>query len=99
MYPDSSKEIGCNSVNNSSIKNVSSPMKRDEEIINSVFESSKSNSGVVDVAINDFFPFLDSKTVKKIKETPVESRKRISADVSQIEYDAAGAKAILDSLG
>lgn len=78
-------------------KNVSMPIKSvsAEETINLVSEP----SGVKPVELDDFFEFLDSKTVQKIMDTPKESRARILQDVAQMEYETQGAKAILDSLG
>jgi len=94
-----SNEVSSNKVNQAKMQNVSSPMKQNEKDINSVFEASKVESGVKPVQIEDFFSFLDDKTVKKIKETPSDSLDRINNDVTQMEYDAEGAKSILNSLG
>lgn len=79
------------------IKKVSAPIKQSNEVeaINLVPES----SGVKPVELDDFFEFLDSKTVQKIMETPKESRSRIISDVAQMEYETDGARAILNSLG
>lgn len=80
------------------ISNVSSPInksKSENELINMVSQE----SGIKPVELDDFFEFLDTKTVQKIMETSSESKARISKDIAQIEYDANGAQAILNSLG
>jgi len=94
-----SNEVSGNKISQAKMQNVSSPMKQNEKSINSVFESSKADSGVTPVKLEDFFSLLDDKTVKKIKETPSDSLDRINNDVVQMEYDAEGAKSILNSLG
>lgn len=55
-------------------------------------------SPIKSVQLNDFFEFLDAKTVEKIKATPQETLDRISKDVINMESDIEGAKAILNSL-
>ncbi len=94
-----SNEVSGNKINQAKMQNVSSPMKQNEKDINSVFEASKVDSGTTPVKLEDFFSLLDAKTVKKIKETPSDSLDRINNDVVQMEYDAEGAKSILNSLG
>lgn len=89
-----SKDAKTNPINQ--LKNVSSPIQPNEvENINLVSES----SGVKPVELDDFFEFLDSKTIQKIIETPAEARARITQDVAQMEYETDGARAILNSLG
>lgn len=77
------------------VNNVSTPIKVNdsEDIV-----VKQKPSGVKPVELDDFFEFLDSKTVQKIMETPVESRARINSDVAQMEYETDGARAILNSL-
>ena len=89
------EDVNVKKVNNTT--NVSKPIKpaNEEEILNLVSES----SGVKPVELDDFFEFLDSKTVQKIMETPRESKARIVQDVAQMEYETDGARAILNSLG
>ena len=89
------EDVNVKKVNNT--MNVSKPIKptNEEEILNIVSEQ----SGVKPVELDDFFEFLDSKTVQKIMETPTESKARIVKDVAQMEYETGGARAILDSLG
>lgn len=88
-----SKDAKTNPINQ--LKNVSSPIQpNDVEDINFVSES----SGVKPVELDDFFEFLDQKTVQKIMETPAEARARITQDVAQMEYETDGARAILNSL-
>ena len=50
------------------------------------------------IELNDFFEYLDSKVVEKIKQTPKEDIERISNDVSQYEYEMDGISNILKSL-
>ena len=50
------------------------------------------------IELDDFFSYLDPKVVEKIKQTPIDSKTRISNDIHQYEYDIDGAKNILDSL-
>ena len=89
------EDVNVKKVNNTT--NVSKPIKpaNEEVILNLVSES----SGVKPVELDDFFEFLDSKTVQKIMETPSESKARIVQDVAQMEYETDGARAILNSLG
>ena len=88
-------DVNVKKVNNT--MNVSKPIKpvNEEETLNIVSEQ----SGLKPVELDDFFEFLDSKTVQKIMETPSESKARIVQDVAQIEYETDGARAILNSLG
>ncbi len=87
--------IKSNKVNQSNINKMSSPLKNDAENlpINSV------ESGIKPVQLDDFFEFLDKKTVQKIMETSPESKARITQNVAQMEYETDGARAILNSLG
>ena len=89
------EDVNVKKVNNT--MNVSKPIKpaNEEETLNIVSEQ----SGVKPVELDDFFEFLDSKTVQKIMETPTESKARIVKDVAQMEYETDGARAILNSLG
>ena len=89
------EDVNVKRVNNS--MNVSKPIKpvNEEETLNFISEQ----SGVKPVELDDFFEFLDSKTVQKIMETPSESKARIVQDVAQMEYETDGARAILNSLG
>lgn len=50
------------------------------------------------IELNDFFEFLDSKVVEKIKQTSKEDIERITNDVNQYEYEMDGASNILKSL-
>lgn len=89
------EDVNVKRVNNP--MNVSKPIKpaNEEETLNFISEQ----SGVKPVELDDFFEFLDSKTVQKIMETPSESKARIVQDVAQMEYETDGARAILNSLG
>lgn len=72
---------------------VTSPIKS-----NDMINMQETESGIKPVELDDFFEFLDTKTVQKIKETSADSKSRIMNDIAQIEYETNGAKAILDSL-
>ena len=50
------------------------------------------------IELDDFFSYLDPKVVEKIKETPSDSKERISNDIRQYEYDLDGAINILKSI-
>lgn len=75
---------------------VSQPITpaNESETLNFVSEQ----SGVKPVELDDFFEFLDTKTVQKIMETPSESKARINQNIAQMEYETNGARAILNSL-
>ena len=91
-----SNDIGISKANKI---NTSSPIKNmstQEEALTSI---NNVESGVKPIQLDDFFEFLDSKTVQKIIDTPVESRARITSSVAQTEYETDGARAILNSLG
>lgn len=90
-----SKDVNSTPVNQAKVSSPIKTQNKEEETINLVSQ----DSGVRPVQLDDFFEFLDSKTVQKIIETPVESKARITSDVAQIEYETDGAKAILNSLG
>ena len=95
MNPYNSSDIKNVSLNK--INNVTSPIKstnNEDPVINM-----QSDSGVKSIELDDFFEFLDSKTVQKIMETPTDSKSRIMRDVAQMEYETDGAQAILNSLG
>ena len=81
-----------------SAKNVSSPMKSARSESEMIIMAAK-ESGVKPIELDDFFEFLDSKTIQKIKETSLESKARITGDIAQIEYETDGARSILNSLG
>lgn len=85
-------------ISSSKINNVTSPIKshNNEEVI---LNMQQKDSGVKPVELDDFFEFLDTKTVQKIMETSAESKSRIMSDVAQMEYETDGAQAILNSLG
>ncbi len=91
-----SGEVNQGQVNKISNVNMSSPIQNNEEINLTLSEQ---ESGVKPVQLDDFFEFLDSKTVQKIMETSMESKQRIINDVAQREYETDGARAILNSLG
>ncbi|MCR5265147.1 MAG: hypothetical protein K6E29_00965 [Cyanobacteria bacterium RUI128] len=59
-----------------------------------------SKSGITkpDIELQDFFEYLDSKVVDKIKNTPKEDIERIGHDVNQYEYELNGISNILKSL-
>lgn len=78
--------------------NFSSPIKQNKEDINkSIFNSTMQPTK--SVQLDDFFGLLDEKTVKKIIDTPADSKTRIIQDIANIEYEIDGAKSILNSLG
>ena len=83
--------IKSNKVNQSNKTNMSSPLKNDADGLHVNMQSVE--SGVKPVQLDDFFEFLDEKTVQNIMET------RITQDVAQMEYETDGARAILNSLG
>ncbi len=89
--------IKSNKVNQSNKTNMSSPLKNNTDDLQINMQSVE--SGVKPVQLDDFFEFLDEKTVQKIMETPAESKARITQDVAQMEYETDGAMAILNSLG
>lgn len=91
-----SGDVNQGQVNKTNNVNMSSPIKNNEEIN---LNLSQQDSGVKPIKLDDFFKFLDSKTVQKIMETPAESKQRIINDVAQREYETDGARAILNSLG
>ncbi|MGN1153296.1 MAG: hypothetical protein ACI4S3_04650 [Candidatus Gastranaerophilaceae bacterium] len=95
MNPYNSNDVKNVSLNK--INNVTSPIKstNNEDIVINM----PSDSGVKSIELDDFFEFLDSKTVQKIMETPTDSKSRIMRDVAQMEYETDGAQAILNSLG
>lgn len=82
-------------VNQGAKTNMSSPVKNEDTVLN----IQAGESGVKPVQLDDFFEFLDAKTVQKIMETPAESKARITQDVAQMEYETDGARAILNSIG
>ena len=77
--------------------NISSPIKSTKSE-NEILSMASQESGAMSVELDDFFQFLDTKTVKKILDTSEESKSRIVKDIEQIEYDAEGARAILNSI-
>ena len=95
MNPYNSSDVKNVSLNK--INNVTSPIKstnNEDAVINM-----QSDSGVKSIELDDFFEFLDSKTVQKILETSADSKARITRDVAKMEYETDGAQAILNSLG
>lgn len=50
------------------------------------------------IELEDFFQYLDSKVVEKIKNTTITEKERIESNINQYEYDLNGAKNILDYL-
>lgn len=91
-------ELNDKRIINQGIKaNASSPLKNNSEDLPINLKAEE--SGVNPVQLDDFFEFLDKKTVQKILETPAESKARITQDVAQMEYETDGARAILNSLG
>ncbi len=91
------KDIGTSPINNIGATSPISKNANEAEEIKINFN--QEDSGVKAVQLDDFFEFLDSKTVQKIMDTPAESKSRIISDVAQIEYETDGARAILNSLG
>lgn len=88
-----SNDVKTNPLNQ--VKNVTAPIQSNEAEKNNLVTES---SGVKPVELDDFFEFLDSKTIQKIKDTPVEARDRITQEVAQMEYETDGARAILNSI-
>ena len=79
-----------------SMAKVSSPMKKADEADKLI--KKVEDLGLNLVELNDFYRFLDEKTILKIKQTTAESIERISKDVAQIEYEIDGAQAIMEML-
>lgn len=79
-----------------SMAKVSSPMKKADEADKLI--KKVEDLGLNLVELNDFYRFLDEKTILKIKQTTAESIERISKDVAQIEYEIDGAQAIIEML-
>ena len=79
-----------------SMAKVSSPMKKADEADKLI--KKVEDLGLNLVELNDFYRFLDEKTILKIKQTTAESIERISKDVEQIEYEIDGAQAIMEML-
>ena len=69
-----------------------------EQGLNTQQNLAKSGVSKPTIELNDFFEYLDSKVVEKIKQTSKEDIERISNDVNQYEYELNGVSNILKSL-
>lgn len=69
-----------------------------EQGLNTQQNLAKSGMSKPNIELNDFFEYLDSKVVEKIKQTSKEDIERISNDVNQYEYELNGVSNILKSL-